>query len=70
MTDQKIEAPNDLDIDGIARALIHAEFGRSMRRASGACAGWHGLKRTPGLQNLFQVLRGRGIGNNGKPRPE
>lgn len=25
MTDQKIEAPNESDIDGIARALMHAE---------------------------------------------
>lgn len=25
MSDQKIEAPNESDIDGIARALIHAE---------------------------------------------
>ena len=25
MTDQKIEAPNDADIDSIARALVHAE---------------------------------------------
>jgi len=26
MTDQKIEAPNDSDIDAIARAIIHAEY--------------------------------------------